>query len=187
MERRKFIQAGVAASALVAMPSALADTPPVAAVPSTDAGSPRPHGNSVKRRFQLKYAPHLGMFRQHAGDDPVDQLNFMADEGFSAFEDNGMRDRDVAVQEAMATTMANRGLQMGVFVAHQIYWTEPNLTSGDPDLRAEFLSYIRASVDVAKRVNANMTVFDALDSRNDPQRRQPRSERLPEDTLTSKT
>jgi len=29
------------------------------------------------------------MFRHHAGNDPIDQLNFMADQGFTAFEDNG--------------------------------------------------------------------------------------------------
>ncbi len=104
--------------------------------------------------FQLNYAPHLGMFAEHAGKDPIDQLNFMADEGFTAFEDNGMRTRPVEVQEAMAATMARRGIQMGVFVAHEIYWDKPNLTSGDLSLREEFLGFIRESVEVAKRVNA---------------------------------
>ena len=49
--------------------------------------------------FNLPYAPHLGMFKHHAGDDPIDQLNFMADQGFTAFEDNDMRNRDVTLQE----------------------------------------------------------------------------------------
>ena len=31
--------------------------------------------------FKMKYAPHLGMFKHHAGEDPIDQLNFMADMG----------------------------------------------------------------------------------------------------------
>jgi len=52
-----------------------------------------------KHSFNLAYAPHLGMFRHHAGNDPIDQLNFMADQGFTAFEDNGMRNREVALQE----------------------------------------------------------------------------------------
>ncbi|MDX1741442.1 MAG: TIM barrel protein, partial [Rhodothermales bacterium] len=94
-----------------------------------------------------------------AGEDPIDQLNFMADQGFSAFEDNGMKGRDVSLQEKMASTMANRGLRMGVFVAHKIYWTDPNLASGRQDWREEFLADIRTSVEVAKRVNATwMTV-----------------------------
>ena len=113
----------------------------------------------LKHIFHLNYAPHLGMFRNVAGEDPIDQLNFMADQGFTAFEDNEMRHRDVSLQERMAKTMADRGLQMGVFVAHTIYWEEANLASGSSPRRAEFLSEIKASVEVAKRVNAKwMTV-----------------------------
>lgn len=104
--------------------------------------------------FKLNYGPHLGMFKNLAGDDPIDQLNFMADQGFTAFEDNGMKDRSVDLQQKMAATMEQRDLQMGVFVAHKIYWQEPNLASGQEDLRAEFLQHIRESVEVAKRVNA---------------------------------
>ena len=109
--------------------------------------------------FNLNYAPHLGMFRHHAGNDPIDQLNFMADQGFTAFEDNDMRRRDVSLQEKMAKTMEKRGLSMGVFVAHEIYWQKPNLASGDIKLREEFLDFIKKAIPVAKRVNAKwMTV-----------------------------
>jgi hydroxypyruvate isomerase len=109
--------------------------------------------------FHLNYAPHLGMFEALAGTDAIAQLNYMADQGFTAFEDNGMAGREVALQEKMAKTMGDRGLQMGVFVAHKIYWTEPNLTSGDVGKREEFLNDIRNSITVAKRVNARwMTV-----------------------------
>lgn len=119
--------------------------------------------------FQLDYAPHLGMFKHLAGEDPIDQLNFMADQGFTAFEDNGMRDRDVALQEKMAATMVKRGMRMGVFVAHKIYWKEPNLASGKLEWREEFLDYIRQSVEVAKRVNAKWAtvVCGHLDLRQD--------------------
>ncbi|WP_422349100.1 hydroxypyruvate isomerase family protein [Flagellimonas sp.] len=124
--------------------------------------SPNLFGGEAKpmaHTFNLKYAPHLGMFKNKAGDDPIDQLNFMADQGFKAYEDNGMKKRTVALQEKMASTMANRGMDMGVFVAHEIYWKEPNLASGDKNLLEEFLSHIKESVEVAKRVNAKwMTV-----------------------------
>ncbi|MBT8298813.1 MAG: TIM barrel protein [Maribacter sp.] len=124
----------------------------------------------MKHDFNLKYAPHLGMFKHHAGDDPIDQLNFMADQGFTAFEDNGMRNRTTELQEKIAKTMKDRGLQMGVFVAHEIYWREPNLASGDKAKREEFLDYIKKSVDVAKRVNAKwMTVVPGhVDLRQQP-------------------
>lgn len=110
-------------------------------------------------KFNLNYAPHLGMFKNLAGEDPIDQLNFMADQGFTAFEDNDMKGRDTSVQQKMAQVMENRGLVMGVFVAHKIYWKEANLASGDQVKRQEFLSEIEASIEVAKRVNAKwMTV-----------------------------
>ena len=65
----------------------------------------------------MKYAPHLGMFKHSAGEDPIAQLNFMADQGFTAFEDNEMMQRSVALQEEMAKTMVARSIEMGVFVA----------------------------------------------------------------------
>jgi hydroxypyruvate isomerase len=122
-----------------------------------------------KHSFNLNYAPHIGMFKQHAGDDPVAQLKFMAAQGFTAFEDNEMKGRPVAQQLAMAEVMAKHGLTMGVFVAHKIYWTEPNLASGKQNWRDEFLEDIRSSVEVAKRVRAKwMTVVPGhVDLRQD--------------------
>jgi len=112
-----------------------------------------------KYKFNLKYAPHLGMFKHHAGNDPIDQLRFMVEQGFTAFEDNNMKKRDVETQKKMASFMINNNMQMGVFVGHTIYWKEPNLSSGKKDKRTEFLKEIKESVEVAKRVNAKwMTV-----------------------------
>ena len=114
---------------------------------------------AVKKGFNLAYAPHLGMFKNIAGGDPIDQLNFMADQGFTAFEDNGMKNKTMELQEKMSRTMQKRGISMGVFVAHKIYWKKPNLASGDQKLRDEFLKQIKESIEVAKRVNAKwMTV-----------------------------
>jgi hydroxypyruvate isomerase len=99
------------------------------------------------------------MFRHHAGEDLVDQIKFMADQGFRALEDNGMRGRSIQDQERIAAEMTRLGMDMGVFVAHTIYWTEPSLTTGDDEYRERFLDEIRESVEVAKRVNATwMTV-----------------------------
>jgi hydroxypyruvate isomerase len=146
MQRRKFVQSALATSA------ALMSTAAVNA--ATQQGILTP-----KRQFKLKYGPHIGMFENNAGKDPIDQLKFMADQGFTAFEDNGMKDRTPELQAKMGETMAKLGIQMGVFVAHKIYWTEPSLTSGKQDKRDEFLQQIKESVEVAKRVNATwMTV-----------------------------
>ena len=128
-----------------------------------------PFNSFSNNNFNLNYAPHLGMFKNTVGDDPIDQINYMADLGFRAFEDNGMSSRSVDLQNKISKTLENRGMKMGVFVAHKIYWDKPNLSSGDDDYRNEFLNYIENSVEVAKRVNAKwMTVVPGhLDLRKD--------------------
>jgi len=127
------------------------------------------HNSPVAEPFNMKFAPHLGMFQHQAGDDPIDQLQFMADQGFRAFEDNGMKGRSVELQKKMGAAMARLGIEMGVFVAHAIAWREPNLTSGDSEQREAFVQEVKESVEVAKRVNAKwMTVVPgAADLRQD--------------------
>jgi len=132
MDRRNFIKTGVTVSAVGA-----------AAVTSSVAAAP----------FQLKYAPHFGMFRHHAGEDLLNQLKFAADNGFRAFEDNGMRSRSVQEQEKIASEMSRLGLTMGVFVATGDF-TNVTFASNKDDVREKFLADIRDSVAVAKRVNA---------------------------------
>ena len=119
--------------------------------------------------YNLNYAPHFGMFKNHAGSDIFNQLEFIKDQGFKAFEDNGMKNRDAKTQEKIGNFLSNYNMKMGVFVAHKIYWNEPNLASGDLNKRNEFLNDISTSVDVAKRFNAKwMTVVPGhLDLRKD--------------------
>jgi hydroxypyruvate isomerase len=156
MQRRNFIKSSLLSSAMVAggLGTATASTN---------------ERKDTKHQFQLKYAPHLGMFKHHAGDDPIDQLKFMADQGFTAFEDNGMKNRTIETQNKMAKTMMDLGMEMGVFVAHKIYWKKASLASGKEGSREEFLSQIKESVEVAKRVNAKwMTVVPGhVDMRQD--------------------
>jgi hydroxypyruvate isomerase len=147
MKRRQFIKQGALAGSLFSFGGSLA-----ASTLLTDS-------EEGPYNFNLKYAPHIGMFEAHAGTDVVSQLEFMADQGFVAFEDNEMRNRPVEQQTRMAKAMQRLGMEMGVFVAHTIYWKEPNLAGGKQEWRDEFLKEISASVEVAKRVNARwMTV-----------------------------
>ena len=145
MSRRTFLKNGVAAAVL-----------PLFGFQNMD----RDHlGGLDHSRFNLNYAPHFGMFKSHAGEDLISQLDFMAEYGFKSFEDNEMRMRPKATQNQIAETLIKNGMTMGVFVGHKIYWDQPNLTSGNTDLRDEFLADIRSSIEVAKRVNAKwMTV-----------------------------
>jgi hydroxypyruvate isomerase len=147
MQRRDFIRQATLATggAALAFPQVMQATPvePMAKEPA----------------FKMKYAPHDGMFKNLAGDNFLDQIRFMADQGFAAIEDNGMMGRDKAMQEQIGQLLNKLGMSMGVFVAHKIYWNEPSLSSGKADKREEFLASIREAVEVAKRCNAKwMTV-----------------------------
>jgi len=146
VSRRAFAQAaGVAAAGLLAPKFFPVDFSRLAAAQA--------------RTFRLNYAPHFGMFREHAGADLVAQLEFMASEGFLALEDNGMRGRPAAEQELIGKTLQRLRMRMGVFVAHTINWTAPTLTTPDAAHRDAFLREIRESIDIAKRVGATwMTV-----------------------------
>lgn len=139
LSRRGFIAGATAAGVLTAMPGIAAAK-----------GEP----------FKLKYAPRANHFLHSAGDDIVDQIEFAADVGFRAWEDNFVKRREVAEQERMAAAMARRNVQMGVFIGTSINWDVPTITSGDVESRAKFLSEIRESIEVAKRVNAKwMTII----------------------------
>lgn len=109
--------------------------------------------------FKLKYAPHFGMFEQSAGKDPIDQLKFMADHGFTALEDNGMAGRPVEEQERIAAELKRLKMKMGVFVVNMATAWGPTLSTGKTEDRDKFLAECRAAVTVALRVNAKwMTV-----------------------------
>lgn len=146
MQRRDFLMtAGAAVGAASAITQA--HEPPMstphAIEPPAARGTP----------FRLKYAPHFGMFRHHAGDDPVDQLKFAADEGFTAWEDNGMMGRAPAEQERIGKAMADLGITMGVFVAHA-EWREPVYARGGTETHRRLQDQMRAAVETARRVGA---------------------------------
>ena len=114
--------------------------------------------STSQQKFKLHYAPHFGMFRNLAGDDPVDQLKFAAEQGFTAWEDNGMKGRSVEEQDRIAKAMEQFGIKMGVFIAHGSFRDKAFVTK-DKDKRDRVVNDIKDSIEVAKRVNAKwMTV-----------------------------
>ena len=99
------------------------------------------------------------MFKHHAGEDLLDQVQFIADAGFTAMEDNGMMGREIGMQEKIASKMANLGMEMGVFVVDKGGNMQNTLAAGKQEFIDIFLDGCRRAVDVAKRVNAKwMTV-----------------------------
>lgn len=109
-------------------------------------------------RFAMNFAPHLGILRpdrplfiNHAGPDPIDQLRFIADQGFQAVEDNNLQDRPAAVQERMAAEMARLGIEMGCFV---VFGRErrPTFVRKDSEASEQILKQIGAALETAARV-----------------------------------
>jgi hydroxypyruvate isomerase len=116
-------------------------------------------GQSNAARFSLHFAPHEGSFASRGSR--LEQIAFAADQGFTAWEDNEAATRPVDEQVAMAKALSSRGMTMGVFVASMPKWgqSRPILGANDGAERETFLADIRASIDVAKRLNATrMTV-----------------------------
>ncbi|MCX7008425.1 MAG: TIM barrel protein [Kiritimatiellaeota bacterium] len=101
MDRRGFLGAG-AAGLIAAAASARAQAP-AADVPSATSG----------KKFKLKYAPMFGAFEAHAGKDPIAQLDFMAEAGFTALLDGGFLGKPVELQDKIIQEMNKLGMTLG--------------------------------------------------------------------------
>jgi hydroxypyruvate isomerase len=155
MKRRNFIQAGLTAAA-----SAWAISPTIA--------KEREHALAGKP-FKMNYAPHDGMFKNHGGTDFVDQIKFMADQGFRGIEDNGLLGRPVAEQERIGKTLAQLGMTMGVFVIDGGDNWKTSLATGKQEFKDVFLKACKLSVEAAQRVNAKWaTVVPGFFERRTP-------------------
>lgn len=128
-------------------PTGLGTAPPVPA----DPGAP----------FHLKFAPHFGMFEGSAGPDFVVQLEFAAEQGFRAWEDNYMPLRAPEDQQRLGDAMRELGIEMGVFVTGDRHgWRQPTLTTGLAEHTEAFLEQVQQGIEAAKRVDATwMTVL----------------------------
>jgi len=131
------------------------------------AGRAAPTQNAA--RFSLGFAPHEGSFKSRG--NRLEQIAYAADQGFTAWEDNEAAMRPIAEQVAMARALQQRGMTMGVFVASMPRWSDfrPVLGGNDDADRDAFLADIRASIDVAARLNAKwMTVVPGFLDRRLP-------------------
>ena len=139
--------------------------------PGLARGGWRDRQDSSRQRgaFQLRYAPHFGMFSNHAPGGPLDELRFAADQGFRAWEDNGFARRPVAEQEAIARQLQQLGLAMGTFLAH-VERTLPTFASDAGEARACVDRDIEAAIAVARRWGARFctVVPGAIDRQADP-------------------
>lgn len=156
MERRGFIKRMGLGSAILGTAGAMS----IPAMAKASKASPT---------FNMDFAPHFGMFKNHAPGGIVDELKFMADQGFRSLEDNGMLRRPVADQELIGKTLQDLGMRMGVFVIDGGDNWKVSLATGKQEFLDVFLKTCRESVEVAKRVGAKwMTVVPGYFERNLP-------------------
>ena len=116
-----------------------------------------PAAQSAKSGFKLKYAPYFGMFEAHAGKDPIDQIKFMADQGFRAMFDNGLMGKDPSLQEAIAKELSCLNMELGPFVAYADFKVTSFVTQ-DKEIKTMLADTMKKAVDTAKRTNAKFTL-----------------------------
>jgi len=125
-------------------------------------------------RWKLRLASHIGLsqpdndglFKHLAGNDPVDQIKFAAEQGFSGIEDNFLKLRSVEMQEKIGRTLEEYGLEMGCFV-NNLVLDHPTFVSNTPEARWILIQQLQETIEVAKRVNGKYvtTLSGPLDSR----------------------
>ncbi len=110
--------------------------------------------------FHLNYGFHDGMFKNHAGNDFVEQIKFAHSMGFRSIEDNGMMKRTPEEQTKIGDTLARLGMTMGVFVITTDNWHwKTTLTTGKQEWIDLMVKDCKQAVEVAKRCHAkHMTV-----------------------------
>lgn len=119
--------------------------------------------------FTLNFAPHDGMFGNHAGKDFVEQIKFMHERGFRGIEDNGLLKRSKEEQNNIGATLTKLGMTMGVFVVDGGDNWKVSLTTGKQEFKDVFIKTCKDCVELAKRVNAKwMTVVPGFFERNIP-------------------
>lgn len=138
MKRRNFIRtaaaSGIAISGLTGAMDAVATESKLS--------------NSAK--FKLNYAPGLGMFREHAGKDPIDNIKFISDQGFTAVFDNGLMGKSPEMQEKIANELAKRGMELGPFVLYADFGVRSFVTQ-DAEIKEMLKKKMQEGLEVHKR------------------------------------
>jgi hydroxypyruvate isomerase len=100
--------------------------------------------------FKLKYAPELGRFKHHAGEDPIDQIKFMHDQGIRAVFDNGLMWKPKDLQEKIAAALQQRSMELGPFVIYADFSKE-SMVLNDSAVREELLKVVKQGIETAQR------------------------------------
>jgi len=141
MKRRDLIKNGLGAAAAFSL-----------ARPAGIASSPRTEATAVGGKFKLKYAPAVGLFKGHAGDEPVAQIRFAAGEGFTAMFDNGLMNLPPAQQDAIVLEIDRQGMALGPFVLYAEF-DKKSFVTRDKEVRGMLLKKMKEGVETMKRTH----------------------------------
>ncbi len=145
--RRDFIKKATTGAAILAAPAFIGSPGAFGQKKSADAVTP----------FKLKYAPGLGMFRQHAGQDPIDNIKFCHDQGFRAVFDNGLMRREPEIQEKIANELKQLGMDFGPFVLRADSGKQ-DFVLNTQEIRDMLIASMKEGVEVAKRTGAKLAL-----------------------------
>ncbi len=145
--RRNFIKKATTGAAILAAPAFLGSYKLSGQQKTGDAVTP----------FKLKYAPGLGMFRQHAGQDPIDNIKFCHDQGFRAVFDNGLMRRTPEDQVKITNELKRLGMDLGPFVLRADSGKQDFVLSSQ-EVRDMLIANMKEGVEVAKRTGAKLAL-----------------------------
>jgi hydroxypyruvate isomerase len=139
--RRNFIKKTTATgAAILAAPAVFGNVTFAKKQKVTDATAP----------FKLKYAPSIGMFHEHAGNEIIDNIKFCYDMGFRAMFDNGLMGRPVEDQVKIANEMHRLGMELGPFVLYADF-SVTSLVLNKPEVHDMLIAKMKEGIEVAKR------------------------------------
>lgn len=146
MKRRNFIKnTAVSGMALTGLAGTMAASASEAKVSNSE-------------KFKLKYAPGLGTFSEHAGTDPIDNIKFMSDQGFTAMFDNGLMGKSPEMQEKIAAELANRGMDIGPYVLYADFKVK-SMVLNTKDVRYMLKEKLQEGIETTKRTGAKYALM----------------------------
>lgn len=102
--------------------------------------------------FNMKFSPEFGIFSEIAGKSLDDQIRWGYDQGFRAWENTYLKGRPVEEHELISRTIQKLGMEFGQFVGTMDF-KEVTFAGRDESAREHVLKEVRASVEIAKRMN----------------------------------
>lgn len=146
MKRRNFITLGAVAAGALTLPPIV-----------TAASQATTPSGGKSGRFKLKYAPSLGQFKSLAGEDLAAQIQFIADQGFTAVFDNAIMNRPVEQQDLIVREISKRSLTLGPFVLYADF-PKKSFVLRDRDARDMLLQKMKQGIETMKRTGCKQAL-----------------------------